>query len=141
MVEYAYENKYGNLICYSGGMAMKKRKIIYIALVLVFTACSIFSIFILVRNYSSADIKYNSAVSGSDTDKYLGYIFDDYNRNVNLDFSEDEQENSNEGLLNTISPLTLDMDYTADNMRTVRSERIISERAVKDEILYNITRR
>lgn len=65
--------------------------------------------------------------------EYTGFIFDDYNKKVNLEYKDEIQEDvNNNDDLDAISQSALEMEYTPDNMRRIRSESIIDERAVMD---------
>jgi len=65
--------------------------------------------------------------------EYLGYIFEDYNKPVNLDYVDKLNTRPvDSDSVNTISLSILDVDNNRDNMRSIRSERIIEGRAARN---------
>lgn len=110
---------------------MKGEKRFYSLLTVLIAFCAVLSMLYFMNGSNTKNE--SSYADDHDDGKYLGYIFDDYNKNVNLDYSEDEPLNEG-GIMNVISLQALDMDYTVDNIRSVRSERLIDEWALRSGV-------
>lgn len=63
--------------------------------------------------------------------EYVGYIFDDYNKIVNIDYSDNVFKEDKDDSINIMSA-SLSEESTKEDIRSVRSEKIINERSVKD---------
>lgn len=111
---------------------MKSNKGLYSILVLLLSICSVILMLSLKeRNVIlSGD---NGTLLSEPQDEYIGYIFDDYNVKVNLGYSEIQTDIENE--TENTAASAYDMPYTVDGIRAERSERMIDERALMDEIL------
>jgi len=122
-----------------GGKFMN-RKVFYTIVVILMTATSTVTMLYNYEGYYAADLEYEQTpvnIINYEDREYLGYIFDDYNKQVNLDYVDkvyktfiDKSES-----LEDMSFSVMNMEKTVDNIRALRSERIIEERAVKDGIL------
>lgn len=114
---------------------MRGRTKLYQVIVIFITICSVGAMMYFKNNLNSLNMGYdNPQASDLGDDKYLGYIFEDYNKQVNLEFSDNILPDEN-GNINASSLSALDMEYTPDNVRAVKSERVVDERAVMDEVL------
>lgn len=72
--------------------------------------------------------------SSEDYSEYTGYIFNDYNKKVNLGYTDKVPgKSSGEDIINTISLSGLGIENNAESMRRIRSERIIEERELEEE--------
>jgi hypothetical protein len=118
---------------------MRRTLKIYHAVVIIITVCSVGAMLYFKNNINVQGVDYdNPTVSGLGDDEYLGYIFEDYNKKVNLGYA-DNIPPAESDIINTASLSALDMEYTPDNVRAVKSERIVDKRAVMDEILGDDT--
>lgn len=75
---------------------MGGRKTVYSALAVLLTVISLVIIFFLNESFLSEDANngYNYSVTGLEDSEYLGYIFDDYNEKVNLNYINKKPVNS-----------------------------------------------
>lgn len=72
--------------------------------------------------------------SSEDNREYIGYIFNDYNKKVNLNYTDKISPKASESdIINTISMSGLGIENNAESMRRIRSERIIEERKIEGE--------
>lgn len=75
---------------------MVSRRSFYTTLSLLLTALTLCIIVYINKIYSNTEMEYMYSLqnnySQSDDYKYLGYIFDDYNENVNLNFTNMEMK-------------------------------------------------
>lgn len=106
------------------------RRYLYSALAVFICVCSIFTMFYINRLRSSriGSVSYRDIYDSDGGDDYLGYIFDDYNLDVNLNYA-DRVPGKEYDSVSTISISALNGSDTRENMRLIRSERIIEERA------------
>lgn len=106
------------------------RRNFYSILAVFICVCSVFMMFYMNRLSSSGlgSVSYYDECNSEEDSEYLGYIFDDYNKNVNLNYTDRLPEKGYDAV-NTISISAIKGGNTADNMRLIRSERIIEERA------------
>lgn len=116
-----------------------KRKEVYSIIAVIITGLSlamIFYISMLPNDNDSISIAKIQDYSDEDNSRYMGYIFNDYNKKVNLNFVDKSSGRvSDNGIVNTISLSALGIDNNADSMRKVRSERIMENIALKEESL------
>ena len=75
---------------------MGGRKTVYSALAVLLTVISLVIILFLNESFSYEDANndYNYSGAGFEDSEYLGYIFDDYNEKVNLDYIDKEPVNN-----------------------------------------------
>lgn len=72
--------------------------------------------------------------SSEDGNQHTGYIFDDYNKKVNLGYTDKVPDKHTENnIINAISLSGLSIENNAESMRRIRSERIIEEKELRNE--------
>lgn len=72
--------------------------------------------------------------SNEDDREYIGYIFNDYNKKVNLGYADKVSPKPSESdIVNTISLSGLGIENNAESMSRIRSERIIEQRQLEGE--------
>jgi hypothetical protein len=111
---------------------MSGRKWVYSLVILLFTASTVTMMVHFGRMSGGDGLDYVSpyyAYENEDDSRYIGYIFDDYNKSVNLAYKDKASaEPVDDGAISISSGSVLDTESTRDNMSMQRSERIIEER-------------
>ena len=116
-------------------------KILYYFIVLLLTVVCVW-IIIFYGNQDYNKVKSNNTVSNYENSdrEYLGYIYNDYNKVVNLDYVDDIYVDANQAdnlddnsSINTVTLWDANLERTRDNIRMIRSERIIEEITLKDK--------
>lgn len=122
------------------GGTIVNRKEVYSIIAVIITGLSLVMIFYISilpnNNDDSINIAKIQNYSDDDNSQYIGYIFNDYNKKVNLNFVDKSSGRiSDNGIVNTISLSALGIENNADSMRRIRSERIMESIALKEESL------
>lgn len=120
------------------------RKSFYTVLVIFMTAASVTTmLYSSAGDYGANPVVENQPVNivNYEDREYLGYIFDDYNKRVNLSYVDKVQRVSADknGSIEDTSLSVMTTKNTTDDVRALRSERAIEERAAKDEQLKKST--
>ncbi|KPU44630.1 hypothetical protein OXPF_17130 [Oxobacter pfennigii] len=111
---------------------MKKNTGFNILLVIFMTAVCIASILEIERQEFKP--VQSTGYTMYDDREYLGYIFDDYNKSVNIEYVDKYCIEQDEEDLRSIFSFTSSGDeYSGDALRKLRSERIIEEEAQNAE--------
>ena len=120
---------------------MMGNKIFYSFIVLLLTVVCVWTI-IFYDNQDYNKVKSNNTASNYENNdrEYLGYIYDDYNKVVNLNYVDDIYVDKNEAdnlddnsSINTVALWAANLERTRDNIRMIRSERIIEEITLKNK--------
>jgi len=113
---------------------MSRRKRVYSILTVLLTALTVSLMYYKIKLDYIASVQYSQQYSAYDStadSEYIGYIFDDYNKRVNLGYV-DKMEGEDEDNSNPVSSSSygdLADEETKESVRAIRSEKIIKERA------------
>lgn len=116
---------------------MKRQESLYSTVVVLITTASMALMIYLNGTSYRVDTEYIFRGDGSSSEEesqYTGYIFNDYNKKVNLGYTDKVPEKPTEDdIINTISLSGIGIENNTDSMRRIRSERIIEERELEKE--------